>query len=139
MAVREAFVDTSILYALVDKRDSHHPAARDSVGSLLRANRRLVTTDYIVAESVNLANARSGTHVARRILELFERSAGIRIEWIGSLRFEQAKVFFRKHADHQYSFTDCSSFVVMHELQLTDALTTDRHFQEAGFHVLIDA
>ncbi|MGH7943662.1 MAG: hypothetical protein ACREH8_17335 [Opitutaceae bacterium] len=44
-------------------------------------------------------------------------------------RFESAKVFFRKHADHGYSFTDCTSFVVMRELGISDALTTDRHFR----------
>jgi predicted nucleic acid-binding protein len=72
-----------------------------------------------------------------RILDLLERSAGIRVEWIGPLRFDQTKAFFRKHADHAYSFTDCSSFVVMRELRLTDALTTDRHFRQAGFQVLV--
>jgi uncharacterized protein len=137
MAGHDAFVDTSVLYALVDKRDTHHAAARDTVGSLLRSGRLLVTSDYVVAETINLANARGGTHVALRILDLLERSAGIRVEWIGPLRFDQAKAFFRKHADHSYSFTDCSSFVVMRELRLTDALTTDRHFREVGLQVLV--
>jgi predicted nucleic acid-binding protein len=53
--------------------------------------------------------------------------------------FDQTKAFFRKHADHLCSFTDCSSFVVMRELRLTDALTTDRHFRQAGFRVLVGA
>ena len=59
------------------------------------------------------------------------------MEWIGPQRFELAKAFFRKHADHGYSFTDCTSFVVMRELALTEALTTDRHFVEAGFKALL--
>jgi uncharacterized protein len=66
-----------------------------------------------------------------------ERSAGIRLEWIGPDRFNAAKAFFRKHADHGYSFTDCTSFVVMRELRLTEALTTDEHFAEAGFRALL--
>ena len=40
-------------------------------------------------------------------------------------------------ADHRYSFTDCSSFVLMAELGLKQALTTDRHFIEAGFQALL--
>ncbi len=44
-------------------------------------------------------------------------------------------LFFR-HRDKDYSFTDCSSFVVMRELRLKEALTTDRHFRQAGFGVL---
>jgi len=68
---------------------------------------------------------------------LIEQSAGIRLEWIGSERFEHARAFFRRHSDHGYSFTDCTSFVVMRELRLTEALTSDRHFVEAGFRALL--
>lgn len=136
MAAREVFLDTSILYALIDRRDAHHVSARGLVGPLVRGNRLLVTTDYIVTEAVNLANARAGHHVARRILDLIDQSSGIRLEWIGSLRFEASKAFFRRHGDHGYSFTDCTSFVLMGELKLADALTTDAHFREAGFRVL---
>jgi predicted nucleic acid-binding protein len=73
-----------------------------------------------------------------RLLEIVERSEAFRLVWLGPERFELAKAFFRKHADHDYSFTDCSSFVVMRELGLSDALTTDGHFVEAGFHALLN-
>jgi predicted nucleic acid-binding protein len=139
MAGREVFVDTSGLYALVDKSDTRHRQAREVVEKLLRAGRRLVVTDYVVTEAVNLANARSGSRVAVRVLDLVEQSAGIRIEWIGSARFDKTKAFFRRHADHLYSFTDCSSFVIMRELRLTEALTTDRHFVEVGLRTLLSA
>lgn len=137
MANPEVFVDTSGLYALVEKNDAHHTRARRAVEKLLRAGRKLVLTDYIVDETTTLAKARSGKRVAMRLLDLLEQSAGIRIEWIGSSRFEETKTFFRKHADHGYSFTDCTSFVVMNELELTQALTTDKHFPEAGFEALL--
>lgn len=137
MAVREVFADTSALYALVDRNDARHAAAKREIGRLVGADRRIVTTDYIVAETVNLGNARGGALVANRVLDLVEQSSGIRLEWIGADRFDAAKVFFRKHSDHGYSFTDCTSFVVMRELELADALTTDRHFREAGFTVLL--
>ncbi len=137
MAARDAFIDTSALYALIDRRDAHHEAVRAAVAAMLRSHGHLVTSDYVVTETLNLANARGGTHVALRILELLERTTGIHIEWIGALRFDETKAFFRKHADHGYSFTDCSSFVVMRELRLTNALTTDRHFHQAGFRVLV--
>jgi predicted nucleic acid-binding protein len=137
MANPEVFVDTSGLYALVEKNDAHHRTARRVVEKLLRSGRKLVLTDYIVDETTTLAKARSGKRVAARVLDLVEQSEGIRIEWIGSLRFEATTTFFRKHADHGYSFTDCTSFVVMKELDLSQALTTDKHFPEAGFHALL--
>jgi hypothetical protein len=57
--------------------------------------------------------------------------------WIGIEHFEAAKALFRKHADHGYSFTDCASFVVMDKLRIRDALTSDHHFVEAGFRILL--
>jgi len=136
MAARDAFVDTSALYALIDRKDSHHPTMSGLVRRLLHARRRLVTTDYIICEAVNLANARAGHHVGGRIVDLVDRSSALSVEWIGSLRFEATKAFYRRHSDHRYSFTDCTSFVVMKELKLLDVLTTDEHFREAGFQIL---
>jgi len=137
MAAREVFADTSALYAFVDKNDANHVDAREVVTRLARAGRRIVATDYVVTETVNLANARGGANVAIRVLDLIEQSAGIHMEWIGMERFDQAKTFFRKHSDHGYSFTDCTSFVVMRELRLTEALTTDHHFVGAGFRTML--
>jgi uncharacterized protein len=137
MASRDVFVDTSGLYALIDKRDTHHVAAREAVTKRLRRGRRLVVTDYVVDEAVTLARVRGGPHVALRMLELLEQSVGIRIEWIGIERFTATKLFLRKHVDHAYSFTDCSSFVVMRELEIRQALTSDGHFPEAGFEALL--
>ena len=137
MASHEIFVDTSGLYALIERKDPHHIAARKAVAKLVRVGKTLVVTDYIVAETLNLANARSGAHVAIRVMDLLEQSAGIRIEWVGSTRFDATKAFFRKHSDHGYSFTDCTSFLVMRELRLTKALTSDGHFTEAGFEALL--
>ena len=45
-------------------------------------------------------------------------------------------MYYRGHSDHRYSFTDCTSFVLMRELKISDVLTTDEHFREAGFDVL---
>jgi len=136
MAGREVFADTSALYAIIDRRDANHRTMREAVEKLVRGGRLLVTTDYVVTEAVNLANVRGGKLVALRLLDLLEESAGIRVEWIGVERFVRAKAFFRKHADHDYSFTDCTSFVVMKEERITEALTTDTHFAEAGFRKL---
>lgn len=137
MAGPDVFVDTSGLYALVDRNDAYHRAARGEVDKLVRAGRRLVVTDYVIDETVTLAGARSGAPVALRVLDLVERSVGIRAERIDAARFEATKAFFRRHADHDYSFTDCASFVLMRELGLKQALTSDRHFKEAGFETLL--
>jgi hypothetical protein len=136
MGAREVFIDTSCLYGILDKNESSHAATARVVGRLARMGTRLVTSDYIVTETINLANARGGHFLAERALDLIEQSSGIRLEWIGIARFEQSKAFFRKHYDHGYSFTDCTTFVLMTELGIRQALTLDRHFMEAGFQVI---
>jgi predicted nucleic acid-binding protein len=104
---------------------------------LVKAGAGLVVSDYIVDEACTLAKARGGGNAAIRLLEIVEQSEGIRLAWIEQERFGVAKAFFRKHADHGYSFTDCTSFVLMSELGIRDALSTDRHFVEAGFRCLL--
>ena len=133
----DLFLDTSGLYALGDRRDPCRDKVREIVPRKASAGGRLVITDYILDEACTLAKARAGAYAALRLLELVETSAGFRMEWIGPDRFNAAKAYFRKHADHGYSFTDCTSFVVMQELRLRDVLTTDRHFTEAGFRALL--
>jgi uncharacterized protein len=134
---RDVFVDTSGLYALVDKSDSWHEKAARVVRQILQSRRKLITTDQIITETVNLSVARKSHFVGKRVLDLVEQSVGISVEWVGSMRFENAKTFYRKHSDHEYSFTDCTSFVVMQELKLTEALTSDDHFMQARFRALL--
>jgi uncharacterized protein len=134
---REVFVDSSGLYALADRRDPARSAVEQCVARLNRSGLGFILTDYIVDESCTLAKARGGGFGAQRLLEIVDRSEAFRFYWIGEERFEAAKSFFRKYSDHGYSFTDCTSFILMRELGIKDVLTTDRHFIEAGFRPLL--
>lgn len=134
----EVFVDSSGLYALADRRDSFHARANKCVHRLLRSGVRLVLTDYVIDESCTLAKIRAGGDAALRLLEIVERSRAFQVCWIGIEYFDAVKLFFRRHIDHGYSFTDCASFVVMREMGIREALTTDRHFTEAGFRALLN-
>jgi len=52
-------------------------------------------------------------------------------------RFEQALELFRNRPDKQWGLVDCVSFIVMQERGLTEALTTDEHYEQAGFRALL--
>lgn len=137
MAFEPAFADTSFFFALAAKRDRTHAPAVKAFTRLLRLQRPLVTTDYILDETLTLTKARTSAKVALALLDRIERSPALSIQHITHDRFAAAKAFFRKHADHGYSFTDCTSFVLMHEMEIQDVLTTDRHFAEAGFRTML--
>ena len=134
---REVFLDSSGLYALADRQDPAHAAAQQRVHRLASGGSRLILTDYILDESITLARARAGVMAALKLLQIVEQSNALTLVWVGEERFDLAKAYFRKHADHDFSFTDCTSFVVMRELKLKEALTTDRRFAEAGFRPLL--
>lgn len=137
MASRRVFGDTSFFFALVAKRDPAHRPAIAAYEKLLKVGGRVVTTDYVVDEMLTLTKARIDTRTALALLDRMERSEAIDLELLATDRFLTSKRYFRKHSDHGYSFTDCTSFVVMVDLEIRAALTTDRHFAEAGFEVLL--
>jgi predicted nucleic acid-binding protein len=137
MASKRVFGDTSFFFALVAKRDPAHQPAVTAYEKLLRAGSRVVTSDYIIDETLTLTKARINAESALALLDRIEASEAIDLEEITPARFSSSKTYFRKHCDHGYSFTDCTSFTVMREYHLRAALTTDRHFAEAGYEVLL--
>ena len=76
---------------------------------------------------------RIGLRATERWWEQLEGSARVRWEWIDPGRAEKARQWFFRWRDKDFSFTDCSSFVVMKQLRIREALTNDRHFIQAGF------
>ena len=130
------FVDTAGWIACADAADPAHSRACAARDAALEQGQMLVTTDYVTDETLTLVRMRLGLAAAEAWWEQVDRSSRVRWEWIGMTRVERARQLFFRHRDKDYSFTDCTSFVVMRELRLTHALTTDRHFRQVGFQML---
>ena len=139
MSKREVFIDSGGFYSLLVSNDSLHAEAIDFLTAVKRDNLTLVTTDYILDETVTLLKARKVPHLAPQFFNLVDTSAYLRLEWTHADRFMDARTFFQKYLDHGYSFTNCVSFVTMRELKISKALTGDRHFEEAGFDLVFDS
>jgi hypothetical protein len=134
---RSVFVDTSAWYALINRRDALHTRTRTALKTLTHQRARLVTTDYVIDESCTLTKLRAGAEAASRLLQLLDETAMVSWEWIGADRFSRAKALFVSQRDQGYSFTDCTSFVVMREGRIDEALTSDHRFAVAGFRPLL--
>jgi predicted nucleic acid-binding protein len=134
--VKGIFVDTAGWMACADSSDPAHRQASDARDAALESGRLLVTTDYVVDETLTLIRARLSLAAAKSWWAQLEGSSRLRWEWIEAERAEKARDVFFRHNDKTYSFTDCTSFVVMKELKLKQVLTTDRHFRQMGFEVL---
>jgi predicted nucleic acid-binding protein len=133
----ETFVDTSGFHAVLVKHEPMHSRATAILARAAQAGGRFVTTDYVLDETATLLKARGHRHLAAAFFASVFSSAACRIEWMDPDRFQETQRFFLKHQDQDWSFTDCLSFWMMHLLQLRDALTTDRHFRQAGFNPLL--
>ena len=134
--MKALFVDTAGWVACADGADPAHVrccAARDAA---LEAGQTLVTTDFIVDETLTLIRLRLGLGAAETWWQQVDPSPRLRWERIDSDRFEKARDLFFQYREKDFSFTDCTSFVVMREVRLTQAITTDRHFRQMGFQVL---
>lgn len=133
----DIFVDTSGFYALLIKRDDKHREAGKQLREARRRKRRFITSDYVLDETATLLKARGHVHLLKSFFDRVLESQACRIEWTDPDRFHDARAFFLKHADQAWSFTDCLSFRIMHDLRLGEALTKDAHFHAAGFTVLL--
>lgn len=134
--MKALFVDTAGWMACADSADPAHArscAARDAA---LKAGQALTTTDFVVDETLTLIRFRLGLDAAMGWWRQIDGSPRLRWERVDADRFEKASDLFFLYRDKDFSFTDCTSFVIMRELRLTHAITTDRHFRQMGFHLL---
>lgn len=127
------FVDTAGWMSLADASDPRHEASVRARDRHLEGGGILVTSDYVTDETLTLIRIRMNLRAAERWWKQVAGSSRIRWEWIGPERAEKARKWFFRWKDQAFSFTDCTSFVVMRDLRIRRALTTDKHFITAGF------
>jgi predicted nucleic acid-binding protein len=134
--MKAVFVDTAGWVSCADGADARHRQSTAARDAALEAGQVLVTTDFVVDETLTVLRARLGLSAAEQWWQQVDRSSRLRWERVDSDRFEKARLLFFQYRDKDFSFTDCTSFVVMRQLKLTHALTTDGHFRQMGFQVL---
>jgi predicted nucleic acid-binding protein len=131
--MKALFVDTAGWMACADAADPACQTARAARDRALERGQLLVTTDYVIDETLTLVRLRLGLAAAEAWWTQVQSSSRLRVEWIGAARADTARHLFFRHRDKDFSFTDCTSFIVMQDLKLRQALTTDTHFNQVGF------
>jgi predicted nucleic acid-binding protein len=121
----------------VNTRDQWHEAAVQWEQTLSADKRRLVTTEFVLMEIADgLAAVRFWVQ-AVQVIATLQASSLVEIIPASSQLFTAALELYRSRGDKDWGLTDCASFVVMSERGLPEALTTDDHFRQAGFRVLL--
>lgn len=135
----ELFLDASFAIALSSPRDQHHEQAARLASQVEQRGVQLVTTRAVVLEIGNALAKRRHREAAAALLDALEHDPSVQVIPLSEELFQRGWALYRQHQDKEWGLTDCISFVVMRDRGLTDALTADEHFRQAGFRALLTA
>lgn len=127
------FADSFYFLALLNTRDASHAEALRSAAELLP----IVTTAWVLTEVADALAAPPNRPLVRRLIEGFRTLRTVEVIPADADLFDRGLDLYFRRPDKGWSLTDCISFVVMSDRGLTDALTGDHHFEQAGFRALL--
>jgi uncharacterized protein len=128
------FADTFYFLALLSRRDSRHEAA---LNFAMTAERPILTSAWVMTE---VADGLAPVVTRGQFIALMTRlqsSGDSEIIGPDSNFWQRGIELYARRPDKEWSLTDCISFVIMADRQITDALTGDHHFEQAGFVALL--
>lgn len=131
------FLDTAYIYALFNSRDQWHERALLLQRKIVAEDRSLITTEFVLVEIANGLSSLKFRQDAANIIHSLQGNTFVKIVPASSELFQNALELYERRQDKSWGLTDCASFVVMRENNITEALTTDEHFRQAGFKALL--
>ena len=130
------FIDSGAFVGVHNKADDNFKMAVEGFSVIENKGWRVVTTDYVVDEVYTRLITKTD-YRKTMVFDTFLRTSRMTVERIAPERFIAAQEIFRRYnKDKKWSFTDCTSYVVMKELKIKDIFTFDRNFEEMGFKIL---
>ncbi len=131
------FLDTAYAIALASTTDAFHHQALALAEELEARGTRLVTSWAVLLEIGNALSKAPYRHAALQLISSLQSDSTVEIVPLAGPLLDQAVKLFSERPDKEWGLTDCVSFVVMEARGITDALTADEHFRQAGFRVLL--
>lgn len=128
------FADTSYLLALLNPGDELHASATKLSMGL---DEPVVTTAWVLTELGDALHRGRNREIFGRFLDTLGEHQDFEIVPASPSLFDHGVALFRSRPDKEWSLTDCISFVVMSDKGISEALTADRHFEQAGFSALL--
>jgi uncharacterized protein len=128
------FIDTSAFLSLLGDDEEHHRVAVECWRKLLASDRKLITTNYVLLETISLVQRRLGIEAVRLFQESIEPV--LAVVWVDENCHYAALAALQTDRRRRCSLVDQSSFVVMRERGITEVFAFDRHFREQGFTCL---
>ncbi len=128
------FADTAYYLALLNPRDALHPRSLEQSRALISP---VLTTAWVVQELADGLSSPKSRGAFLSFLETLEADENTTLIEPDPALWRRGLALYRTRPDKAWSLTDCISFIVMTDHGLTDALTGDHHFEQAGFRALL--
>jgi len=135
----KVFLDTAFVLALASPSDQYHEKAKELSRQIKKEGIALLTTRAILIEIGDAMAGQRRRKAGTVMLESLENDDNLEIFPSNEELYSKAFDLFASRSDQEWGMTDCISFVVMRDEKITEALTTDSHFQQAGFVALMRA
>ena len=132
--MKPVFGDSLYFLALANSHDQHH---HRSVEFARNYRGVVLTTRWVLAEVCDGLADHSNRQFAVHLVDRIAAAGRFQVVQDSDGLFERGFALYRRRPDKDWSLTDCISFVVMADESLTDALTADHHFEQAGFTALL--
>lgn len=130
----EVFADTAYFIAHLNRADQYH---RQAVEMSDRLEARVITSDWVTLEVADgFANTRHRSLV-QPLVARWRNSSLSEIVRVSASLLDEALILYPRYQDKDWTLTDCTSLLVMRKRGITEALTGDRHFEQAGFIAML--
>jgi len=128
------FIDTSALLAVLNRDDKFHDSAAKEWVRLIESEYSLLSSNYIMIETIALLQRRFGTDAVRLLIS--DVQPLIKLVWVDESIHESALNVVKTINQRNLSLVDCTSFEIMRQLGIEHVFSFDSHFSEQGFRVI---
>ncbi len=129
----KVFVDTAAWLALINVDDDFHQLAKQVRIQLQQDNLSLVTSNFVLLEVADALTALKFRSKTINFINRLQNLSGLQIIPVSQSLFDAGWQLYTQRLDKDWGLTDCISFAIMQQEEITLAFTSDRHFEQAGF------
>jgi predicted nucleic acid-binding protein len=131
------FVDTAALIALGNKQDVFHPLASQKQQELVKSQTQFISSDFVIAEFCNAFSQVKFRATAVQMVNSIYQSKAWTVISINEDLMTKSLALFTQMQDKEWGLVDCSSIILARENRLDRIFTADKHFEQAGFEILL--
>ena len=128
------YIDTSAFLTILDADDPNHQCAREKWTDLIERDEAMITTNYVVVETVALLHSRVGIDAVRWLQD--DILPAVHVEWVDRPLHDQAISAVLAGSKRGPSLVDCVGFELIRSRSIAGVFAYDRHFQGRGFELV---